>query len=106
MGCGCPLTGGSSRASIRRLTNLVDGVLPHHFLCEVKHSFFLFLLPFCVFFCIFFDNKSMFHRLLLHWHFYFSAQLWRILGLPAGWRGHRMISKSNSNFTQMSIWTN
>lgn len=74
MGCGFPLTGGRSRASIGRLADLVHGVLPHRFLCEVKRSFF-FSFPFALLclFCIFFDNKSMFHRLLLHWHFYFSA---------------------------------
>lgn len=78
MGCGFPLTGGS----IRRLSNLVDGVLPHHFLCEVKRSFFFFsFLPLCVYFAFFFDNKSMFHRLLLHWHLYFSA---RVLGEGIG----------------------
>lgn len=76
MGCGFTLTGGRRRASIRRPTDLVDGVLPHRF----------FSFPFALLclFCIFFDNKSMFHRLLLHWHFYFSAQLRRLLGEGVG----------------------
>lgn len=58
MGCGFPLTGGS----IRRLSNLVDGVLPHHFLCEVKRSLFFFFsfLPLCVYFAFSLTIKACF----------------------------------------------
>lgn len=60
MGCGCPLTGGSSRASIRRLTNLVDGVLPHHFLCEVKQFFSFPFALLCFFFAFSLTIKACF----------------------------------------------
>lgn len=53
MGCGFPLTGGRSRASIGRLANLVDGVLPRFF-------FFLSLLPFCVYFAFSLTIKACF----------------------------------------------
>lgn len=69
MGCGFTLSAERSSAPTRRL----GGALPQHFLCKVKPCFFPFVLL-CLF-CIFYDNKSMFHRLLRHWRFYFPTQL-------------------------------
>ena len=67
MGWEFTLAAERSNRPIRRLrlfatTNLFDGVLPHDWLCKAKRRLrFSFVL--CLF-CIFFNNKSMFHRLL------------------------------------------
>lgn len=101
MGCGFTLTGERSRAPIRMLqlfviTNFVGGLLPHNFLCKVKHSLRFFVLL-CLF-RIFFDNKSMFHRLLLS-----LVRLIFHTALPVGLRSRLAAGKTDGPDTEICL---
>lgn len=70
-----------SEAPIRRLRSSPSRTLPMaSYLTIVKSSTVCIFLLSCVYFAFSFNNKSMFHRLLLRWHVYFfPAQLRRLL---------------------------